>query len=388
MSEALPPFNPGDPEYVANPYPVLERLRAREPIHFSPIMGGWVLSRFADVKAALTHADLSVLPGREGESPLYQMMGDWLSHHPNLRPLMARAFTSRVIGDWRARIQRIVDELLDEALQEEQVEIVSTFAHPVPLYVIADMLGVPRADRRKFKKWALAIERGIDAAFIGQRIPEADEAAVVLMDYFAELAERRITEPGDDLISHLMKAEKEEGIALSRRQLVANCVLFFFAGHESTANQLGSGLYWLLQNPAALADLRADPSLWPTAVEEILRYEPAVQLIGRIATKDVVIGGTPIEQGQRLTLLLSAANRDPAVFPDPNRFDIRRKPNPELAFSWGRHLCLGTHLARAEIQIALSTLFERIPTLSMDADSVVWKKHFAMRGPSEFFVRR
>ena len=388
MSEALPPFNPMNPEYVADPYPVLQRLREREPVHHSPLMGGWVLSRFADVKAALTHPDLDVLPGREGESPLYQMMGDWLSHHPDLRPLMARAFTQRVIGDWRARIQGIVDELLDEALQGDEVEIVSMFAHPVPLYVIADMLGVPRADRRKFKKWALAIERGIDAAFIGKRDAEADEAAVVLMDYFADLAERRLTDPGDDLISHLMQAEKEEGIALSRRQLVANCVLFFFGGHESTANQLGSGLFWLLQNPEAVADLRADPSLWPSAVEEILRYEPAVQLIGRIATADVEIAGTPNRKGERLTLLLSGANRDPETFPDPDRFDIRRTPNPQLAFSWGRHLCLGTHLARAEIQIALSTLFERAPNLSMDAETVVWKKHFAMRGPSEFYVRR
>ena len=387
MTQALPPFNPMDPAYVADPYPVLHRLRTHEPVHHSPLMGSWVLSRYADIKAALTHTRLDVLPGREGESPLYQMMGDWLSHHPDLRPLMARAFTQRVIGDWRARIQRIVDELLDDTLGEDEVEMVSTFAHPVPLYVIADMLGVPRADRRKFKKWALAIERGIDAAFIGKRIPEADEAAVVLMDYFADLAEQRVDDPGDDLISHLMQAEKEEGIALSRRQLVANCVLFFFAGHESTANQLASGLYWLLQTPEALADLRADPTLWPTAVEEILRYEPAVQLIGRIALDDVEIGGKTIRRGERLTLLLSAANRDPEMFPDPDRFDIRRKPNPELAFSWGRHLCLGTHLARAEIQIALSTLFERAPNLALNVDSVVWKKHFAMRGPSALRVK-
>lgn len=392
MADTLPPFNPLDPDYVANPYPLQHRMRAAEPVHHSAVMQGWVLTRYRDVKHVLTHPEIDIVPGRGGDSPLHQMMGDWISHHPHLRPVVMRAFTPKVIRDLRPRIQQIVDELLDEALAQESPELVSSFAHPVPLIVIAEMLGVPESDRRSFKEWALAIERGIDGAFMGTVDPEADEATVALLDYFGQLADARRDARGDDLISRLIAAQEIEGVALTRRQLVANCVLFFFAGHESTANQIGSGIYWLLQHPEQLAALKEDPSLWPNAVEEVMRYEPAVQLVGRIALTDVEVGGQPMREGERMSCLLSAANRDPEAFPDPDRFDIRRtftRATPQLAFSWGRHLCLGAHLARAELHLALKTLFERAPDLQLDSDhEVVWKKHFAMRGPLELVARR
>lgn len=386
----IPPFNPMDPDYVADPYPLQHRMRAAEPLHYSPVMQGHVLTRYHDIKRALTHPDLDILPGRGGDSPLHQMMGDWLSHHPHLRPVMLRAFTPRIIQQLRPRIQEIVDGLLDEVLRAPQAELISSFAHPVPLIVIAEMLGVPEADRRSFKQWALAIERGIDGAFMGRVDAEADEATVALLDYFGRLAAERRKAPGDDLISRLLEAEKDEGIRITERQLVANCVLFFFAGHESTANQIGSGIYWLLKHPDQLAALRADPSLWPNAVEEVLRYEPAVQLVGRICLADAEVAGRTLKKGERLSLLLSAANRDPEVFPDPDRFDVRRsfEAQPQLAFSWGRHLCLGIHLARAEAHIALQSLFDRAPDLRLEDQKVVWKKHFAMRGPLELHVSR
>jgi len=383
-------FNPIDPEFVADPYPTYHRLRAEDPVHHSPL-GFWVLSRYDDVVAALRdprfakEAIASVVAARFGISvagPGLSMLDRDPPNHTRLRGLVNKAFTPRVVEVLRPRVQAIVDELLDRVRDQGSMDLIEDFAYPLPVIVICEMLGVPLADRDRFKTWGLDIARGLDAIWL----PPDSEVAVrsaasrrAIAEYFRELIAERRTEPRGDLLSGLIAAE-EAGDHLSVEELLATCILLLIAGHETTVNLIGNGTLALLRHPAELRRLRDDPGLITTAVEELLRFDGPVQRTARVPSEDVTIAGRTIPAGEIVMPFIGAADRDPAQFPDPDRLDIARADNRHIAFGWGIHFCLGAPLARVEGQIAINTLARRLPKLALAADKPDYRQSLTLRG--------
>jgi cytochrome P450 len=394
-------FNPFDPEFIANPYPVYHRLRAEAPVFRSPF-GAWVLTRYDDALAVLRDARF----GRRGFEPLLQAVfgsgqpegraaappGEGFvtsmlfrdpPDHTRLRALVTKAFTPRVVEALRPRIQAIVDELIDRVRDTGRMDVIADLAYPLPVIVICEMLGVPTGDRDRFREWSLAIGRALDAIGI-QGEPDVAErgrvARKALNDYFREgLIPERRRRPRADLLSELIAVE-EAGDRLSTGELLATCNLLFVAGHETTVNLIGNGLLALLRHSAQLDALRADASIVESAIEELLRYDSPVQRTGRIAQSDVEVGGHRIPAGEIVLALLGAANRDPAHFPEPDRLDLRRPDNRHLAFGWGIHFCLGAPLARLEGQIAIGTAARELPKLALATDTPRWRPAATLRG--------
>ena len=398
MSEVEPViFNPLDPAFHIDPYAVYARLRAEQPIHESPI-GAWVLSRYADCVAILKdhrsssdarNSDIFKNAVEQGQvDPEKQALGDTQPFlfldppdHTRLRGLVSKAFTPKVVEGLRPRIQELVDELLDAVAAKGSMEIIEDLAYPLPVIVICEMLGVPAEDHETFKGWSREAARSLDPEEILP--PEVQEqrrqAMESFADYFRTLIEERRKDLKDDLISALIEAE-EAGDKLSEEELLSTCVLLLVAGHETTVNLIGNGALALLRHPDQLELLRNDPSLAPRAVEEILRYDPPVQMTGRTALEDIQIGGVTIRKGQQAILLLAAANRDPEQFADPDRLDITREENRHLSFSFGTHFCLGAPLARLEGEIALGTLVRRFQGLKLQTEAPEYKENITLRG--------
>ena len=259
------------------------------------------------------------------------------------------------------------------------MDIIADLANPLPGIVIAEMLGVPKADQPRFKEWANAYARFLGTLGDNPELRDAANRAVIeLSDYIREVAQQRRVEPRDDLITALVQAE-DEGERLSHDELVATCFLLLFAGNETTTNLIGNGVLTLLRNPRALAQLHEQPTLIRTAIEEFLRWESPVQFTDRAVIEDVEIGGEKIYAGQSVRTILGAANRDPAQFEHPETFDITRRPNRHIAFAHGIHFCLGAPLARAEGQIAINSLVQRFPTLAASDDRVEWQRNHVFR---------
>jgi len=397
-------FNPLLPEFRANPYPFYRQLRVADPVHWSTFLGFWVLSRYADCAAVLRDAtrfsadprDLAnydfIMQGIGEDRPLMQMQGKWMllmnpPDHTRLRTLVTKAFTPRVVESLRPRIHEVVDQLLAAVRNAGAMDVIADLAYPLPVIVIAGMLGVPAGDRDKFKGWSRDLARTLDPILTPEILTAGDEATVAFIDYFRTLVTKRRTDPQDDLLSGLIAAE-EQGDRLTEDELLATAVLLFGAGHETTMNLIGNGLLALLRNPDRLEELRGDPSLAPSAVEEFLRYDGPVQMTARTALEDVEINGRTIAKGQQAVILLGAANRDPAQFADPDRLDFTRKDNRNLAFSHGIHYCLGAPLARVEAQIAINTLLQRLPALRLQTEDLEWRETVTLRGlktlPVEF----
>ena len=398
MSEVEPLiFNPLDPNFRLDPYAVYARLRAEEPIHDSPL-GAVVLSRYADCLAILKdhrsssdarNSEIFKNAVEEGKvDPEQQGLNDTQPFlfldppdHTRLRGLVSKAFTPKVVDGLRPRIQELVDELLDAVAAKGSMEIIEDLAYPLPVVVICEMLGVPAEDHATFKEWSREAARSLDPEEILP--PEVQErrrqAMESFADYFRALIEERRKDLKDDLISALIEAE-EAGDKLSEEELLSTCVLLLVAGHETTVNLIGNGALALLRHPDQLEMLRNDPSLAPRAVEEILRYDPPVQMTGRTALEDIQIGGVTIRKGQQAILLLAAANRDPEQFADPDRLDITRSDNRHLAFSFGTHFCLGAPLARLEGEIALGTLVRRFQDLKLQTEAPEYKENITLRG--------
>ncbi len=385
-------FNPFLPEFVADPYPFYARLRTEEPVHQSP-MGLWVLTRYDDVARVLrdprfgrkgfdelVDARFGTEPGQPGlaTSMLFRDPPD----HTRLRTLVSKAFTPRVIEGLRPHIQQIVDGLLDRVRDGRRMDLIADLAFPLPVIVISEMLGVPAADRDRFRQWSLDVARSLDAIAlpVGPEVIERGNAARrALADYFRGLIAERRQRPQADLLTGLIAAE-EQGDTLSQPELLATCVLLLVAGHETTVNLIGNGMLALLRHPAELRKLSAEPALLPSAVEELLRWDSPVQRTGRIAATDVELGGTLIPKGALVSAVLGAANRDPAHFPEPDRLDLARPDNRHLAFGWGIHFCLGAPLARVEGQIAIGALARRLPGLALATDRPEWRESSALRG--------
>jgi pimeloyl-[acyl-carrier protein] synthase len=302
--------------------------------------------------------------------------------HTRLRTLVSKAFTPRVIEGLRPHIQQIVDGLLDRVRDRRAMDLIADLAFPLPVIVISEMLGVPAADRDRFRQWSLDVARSLDAIAlpVGPEVIERGNAARrALADYFRGLIAERRRRPQADLLSGLIAAE-EQGDTLSQAELLATCVLLLVAGHETTVNLIGNGMLALLRHPAELRKLGAEPALLPSAVEELLRWDSPVQRTGRITATDVELGGTLIPKGALVSAVLGAANRDPAHFPEPDRLDLARPDNRHLAFGWGIHFCLGAPLARVEGQIAIGALARRLPGLALATDRPEWRESSALRG--------
>jgi cytochrome P450 len=368
-------LNPFAPAIHADPYPTYHRLRAHDPVYFHPELKTWFLTRHGDCDAILRDRRFSVERERAvgARPPVLTSRPTYRSMlfldpptHTRLRNLVSRAFTPKMIETLRPRIQAFVDELLDAAAAQGTFDLVAAWAYPLPVTVIAELLGVPAADHERFQAWSVILAQSLDPLSVTtpeeqDRVLDARDA---LFEYLGGIADQRRRAPRADLISGLVAVE-ERGDTLSPIELLVMCNLLLIAGHETTVNLLGNGTLALLQHPDQLERLRAEPSLAPTAVEELLRFTSPVQFTSRVALQTVDVDGRTIQAGQLVTLVLGAANRDPAVFAEPDRLDLGREPNPHLAFGRGIHHCLGAPLARLEGQVAIPRLLERFPRLRL-----------------------
>jgi len=308
--------------------------------------------------------------------------------HERLRALVSKAFTPRLIERMRGRVQAITDALLDTVEGQGEMDLIDDYAFPLPVTVIAELLGVPSEDRDRFRQWS-------DAAVSGNATQEYMEKILIphmqaFTDYLLAMFEEKRKNPKDDLVSALVQAE-EAGDKLSEDELLGMVFLLLIAGHETTVNLIGNGVLALLEHPEQLRRLRDDPSLIKSAVEELLRYDGPVETsTERFAGEDVAIGGTIIPKGEMVLVVIAAADRDPERFPEPDTLDIARMENKHLAFGKGIHHCLGAPLARMEGQIAIGTLIERMPSLRLKGspDSLSWRPGMVLRGlkalPVEF----
>jgi len=384
-------FNPLMPEFHSNPYPFYRALREEDPVHQSPL-GFWVCTRYDDAVMILRDPRF----GREGMAKLMEtrlgltqdmsrardMLFQDPPDHTRLRALVSRAFTPRVVEVMRPHVQEIVDGLLDRVEESRAMDVIEDLAYPLPVTVICEMLGVPASDQAIFKTWSTDIARSLDAGILpadSDAIPRGREARLALAEYFRALIATRRKDPKPDLLSALIAAE-EEGNKLSEGELVSTCMLLLIAGHETTVNLIGNGLFALLQHPDQLRALRDDPALIQTGVEELLRFDGPVQRTGRMTTAEVEIGGKHIPKDSVVVSVIGAANRDPKQFADPDRLDVSRKDNRHIAFGFGIHFCLGAPLARLEGQIALGTLLRRMPKLALVSIVPEWRESSTLRG--------
>jgi cytochrome P450 len=386
------------PEYLADPYPFYAQLREKAPVYFSRRLNGWVISRYADVSAGLL--DKRLISGRrvqsfsssleagdfEGMAMLHRHLEKWIGNmdppdHTRLRGLVNKAFTPKLVQDLAAGIERIASELLDRAEAKGELEFVRDFAYPLPAGVIATMLGVPGEDRERFIGWADDLVAytgsGTASAELGRA---AQRSAAELTAYFQEIAAKRRAEPKADLVSSLASLE-DEGERITPQELISMCTFLLVAGHETTMALLANGLLALMRNPEQCDALRSNPDLTAGAIEEFLRYDSPIQHQTRVAAQRLTVQGTEIREGQRVLLLLGAANRDPAQFPEPDRLSIQREPNRHLAFGLGIHYCLGAPLARLEAQIAFPAILRRFPRLHLVEKVRAWRVHTSNRNP-------
>ena len=391
-----PLFDPLSPEFIRNPYPYYERLRATDPVHLTQ-HGMYLASRHADISLVLRDKRFGKdyaerITRRYGprimDEPVFRnfaltMLQQDPPDHTRLRGLVAKAFTARRVEDMRPRIQEIVDENLDRIIPQGKMDLIEDFAYRLPVTVICDMLGIPAEHREMFYTGARSSGRILEPVpMTPEEIKQSNAGQAMVKMYFDQLFDLRRKTPGDDLTTQLLQAE-EDGNKLSHEELYANIILLFGAGHETTVNLIGNGLLALHRNPDQLALLKARPELIGNAVEEFLRYDSSVQMSGRVTLEDIEdLGGKKIPKGESVLCLLGSANHDPAVYPDrPEQLDITRPNVKPLSFGGGIHFCLGAQLARIEAEIAISTLLRRLPDLRLDdAENPEWRPTFVLRG--------
>ncbi len=400
-STLVDPLNPLTPEFLQDPYPTYRQLREEAPIFWSDKSKYWLITRYEDVHSILK--DMSYekqLQRWKQVNPMVKMIPEvsklmgtrakWMLNmnppdHTRLRGLVNRAFTPKMVNEMRPHIQEIADYIIDRLQDKEEFDLVADFAFPLPVVVIAEMLGVPREDREQFKLWSHALTDTLEPEPNIEKMKQANKATEELYEYLRPLVAERRKNPKNDLITALAAAE-EEGKKLTEDELLANCVLILVAGHETTVNLIGNAVRTLLQHPDQLDLLKANPDLIGSAIGEVLRFESPVQSTRRLAGETLDLNGTKINEGDMLVLLLGAANRDPAQYENPDTFDIQRDTKKHMAYGHGIHHCLGSSLADAEAQIAVGTLFKRLPNLRLLDQKIEIRTPFALRGAKKLMV--
>jgi len=388
---APPSFDLTDAAVMRDPYPVFAELRAAGGLLWSEPLGCWLAGRHADADAVLRDRRLGrVFRRREPEQRfglfntlhVDSLLDSEPPQHTRLRRLLAGVFTRGRVERLRSAVQELADGLLDRALSrgDGELDLLADYAEPLPVAVIAELLGVPGADRHLLRPWSQAMV----AMYEVRRTPEMEAAAVRACaefdGYLRGLAEARRSAPADDLVTALAATP-----GLSDDELVANAILLLNAGHEASVNGFGNGMLAALHTDE-LERLRRDPALLPRAVEELVRYDAPLQLFERTAYDDVELGGVTVRTGEKVAALLGSANRDPEVFPEPDRLDLGRDPNPHLGFGAGIHFCLGAPLARLELSVSVATLLRRVPQLTL-AEEPVLRPRFVLRGRQSLRVR-
>ena len=389
-----------NPAILPDPYPVLAALREASP--FAEFDGAFVVAgRHADCSAVLRHPNASSERNksliaaassarRASDRPSFLSLDP--PDHTRLRRLVSKAFTPRTIARLEPRIRAITSELLSAAAAARELELVSQLAYPLPVRIISEMLGVPVEDHPRFAGWSARLAHslqpgfGVDSDEALDRAEAAQAASDEFAEYFRALIALRRAQPAEDLLSGLIRAE-DDGEMLSENELIATCVLLLVAGHETTVGLISNAILALLRHPDQLALIRENPDLAAGAVEETLRYDAPVQMTARVARGGMQVGDVAAPDGALVLLLLAAAGRDPDVFADPDRFDIRRGATGHLAFAAGPHFCLGAPLARLEATIAVQAFATRLRAPELDPDSLAYKPNLNLRGPEQMVVR-
>ncbi|MFE5200448.1 cytochrome P450 [Streptomyces sp. NPDC056601] len=396
-------------EFASDPYPAYAWLREHAPVHRTKLPSGveaWLVTRYADARQALADSRLSKnpehhaedaqgksktgIPGERSANLMTHLLNIDPPDHTRLRRLVSKAFTPRRVAAFAPRVQELADDLIDRFAPQGEADLIHDFAFPLPIYAICDLLGVPREDQDDFRDWAgMMIRHG------GGPRGGVARSVKKIRGYLAELIHRKRNDPGDDLISDLIRAS-DHGEHLTENEAAAMCFVLLFAGFETTINLIGNGVYALLGNPEQRARLqesieRGERELLDTGIEELLRYDGPVELATwRFATEPLTIGGQQIATGDPVLVVLAAADRDPARFHEPDTLDLSRRDNQHLGYGHGIHYCLGAPLARLEGTVAIETLLRRLPDLALAVDraDLRWRGGLIMRGlralPVEF----
>ncbi len=390
-------LTPFDPAFREDPYPILHELRRRAPVHRDEELRRWVVTRHDDVAFVLRHKEFLVDPRKARPDAFHRMFetrgGDeepsmlFLDdpEHKRLRGLVSRAFTPRAVEQMRPRVRRLAHALLDR-VPEGEFDVMAALAAPLPAVAIAMMLGVDEADQERFKTWSETSNEVFFNPFAdAAEQARGQEAVEALQRFFQDEIRKRRAEPRDDLIGGLCRVE-EDGDRLSEAEIVTMCNLLLIAGNVTTTDLIGNGVKALMDHPEQLETLRGRTDLVPNAVEEMLRYDSPVVNSARIAPYDFELGGVAIGKGESVLTVLGAANRDPEVYPDPDRFDVEREDTHHQSFGGGHHLCLGAHLARLEAREAIAALLERFPRLEPAARPHVYRQVPSFRGLKEYWL--
>ncbi len=382
-----------DPEVLANPYPLYHQLRSINPVYWDPFLHAWVVTRYDDVVQVLHHFSAERTPTPEQLSALNlsalnpiaavmvrQMLFLDPPAHTRLRALASAAFTTRRVEQLREHIHEVMDNLLDAVVAKGRMDVIADFASPAPAIITAELFGVPVEDHAQLKEWSQDF-----AEMLGnfQHNPDRFQRILRSVDnlcsYFRAAMQDQRLHPRGGLVEAMMNAEID-GARLTEEEIIANLIVTMVGGQETTTNLIGNGILTLLRYPADLERLRSDPSLIPSAVEELLRYESPSQHTARLAPDDVELGGKRIRKRVAVIAVMAAANRDPARFHDPDRLNILRKDNRHLAFGWAAHFCFGAALARLEGQIAFERILSRLQHLELDRVPLRWRQNLGLRG--------
>ena len=382
-----------EPQVLADPYPLYERLRREDPVHWDPYLHAWVVTRYADVITVLhdfsaartpTPEQLSAI-GLSKLTPLARVMVKQMlfldpPSHSRIRGLAACAFTPARVAALKNRIQQLADELLDKVASSGRMDVLADFAEPLPAIVTSELFGVSTEFALQLKTWSAKF-----AEMLGNfqhnpdRIPSMLDTIENLTEFFRKAVEDQRKKPCPGLVHSLVKAEVE-GDRLTEEEIIANCIITLVGGLETTTNLIGNGMLTLLCHPDEMRRLRNDPALIVSAVEELLRFESPSQHTARLAPADLELGGKAIKKRQAVIAVMGAGNRDPERFTDPNRLDLTRQDNRHLAFGWAAHFCFGAPLARLEGQVAFATLLRRFPNIALEPGPIVWRENLGLRG--------
>ncbi|WP_372350534.1 cytochrome P450 [Streptomyces sp. KL116D] len=396
------PFDPWSPTFLADPYPAYAGLREAGRVHYYEPTNQYLIPHHADVSALLrdrrlgrtyqhryAHEDFGRTAPPPEHEPFHTLNDQGMldlepPDHTRIRRLVSKAFTPRTVERLKPYVEKLAGELVDGLVADGGGDLLARVAEPLPVAVIAEMLGVPEADRAPLRPWSAAICGMYELNPPEETARAAVRASVEFTDYLRELIAERRARPGDDLVSALIAAH-DEGDRLTEQEMISTCVLLLNAGHEATVNATVNGWWALFRHPDQLAALRADHSLVPSAVEELMRHDTPLQLFERWVLDEIEVAGTTIPVGSEVALLFGSANHDPAVFADPAGLDLTRRDNPHISFSAGIHYCIGAPLARIELAASMRALLTRAPTLRLAAEPTR-KPNFVIRGLEELRV--